>query len=242
MTEVVPVSSSAHLSLVPWLLGWPPAPARTTFAAGLHAGSCAGVLLALRPELTAMAASQQGRRTLLLLGATSLPAAAAGAVAADAIEARLGRPRPTAALLAGAGLLLALADRRPQVRGVGVREAALAALAQTAGLAPGVSRSGAVRTTLRLRGVRQADAARFALLMSLPITAGAALLSLARADRDQLRLLAVPLGVGAPAAAVAAALAVRRVPTGLRGPALHRLALAAAVLVRAHRRPAGPLP
>jgi len=150
VTEVVPVSSSAHLTLVPWLLGWPPAPDRTALAAGLHAGSCAGIALALRAELRGL-----DRRTAVLLATATLPAAAAGALAADAVERRLGRPPQLAALLAGAGVLLWAADRRPaRVHRVGPREAAVAGLAQVLALAPGVSRSGAVLTGLRAAGVR----------------------------------------------------------------------------------------
>ena len=51
VAEVVPVSSSAQLALLPWLLGWDEAPDRTTFAAALHAGSCAGIAWALRDEI-----------------------------------------------------------------------------------------------------------------------------------------------------------------------------------------------
>ena len=77
---------------MPWLLGWPlPAP-RTTFAAGLHAGSCAGIAVALL-------ADRPPARTLALAASTCLPAAVAGLLAADAVEQRLGRPAQLAALM-----------------------------------------------------------------------------------------------------------------------------------------------
>lgn len=223
----MPVSSSAHLALLPGALGWPQPADRTAFAAALHAGSCAGLLWALRGELLA--------RDLPLLALTSAPAALAGLLLADGVEARLGRPLPTAALLAGAGLLLAAADRRPSDAPLGARQAAVAGLAQVAALAPGVSRSGAALTALRAQRVPLQDAARLSLLMSLPVTAGAAGLSLLRADVRDLRLLAPSLLTGVPAAAVGAAVAVRRAPRGLRGAALYRLGFAAAVAVR-HRK------
>lgn len=232
VTEVLPVSSSAHLSLVPWLLGWPPQSGRTTLAAGLHAGSCAGIAVALRSDLP-------DRRTAALVAATSLPAALAGLLAADAVEQRLGRPAQLAALLALAGGALWAADRRPQRRAVGPREAGLAALAQTLALAPGISRSGASLSALRATQVRRPDAARFALLMSLPITAGAAGLTLVRADAGLLRQLAAPLAFGAPAAAVAGwaatRLSARRAAGGAGPVALYRLGLAAVVAARASR-------
>lgn len=216
--------------MVPALLGWEPPPHRTTFAAALHAGSCLGIALAVdRPDA----------RTALLAGATSVPAAVAGLLAAEAVEARLGRPRQLAALLAAAGLAMALADRRPEAVGVGPREAAAAALAQVAALAPGVSRSGAALTALRLARVRRADAERFSLLMSLPVTAGAAALTLARSDRGQLRALAGPLLAGVPAAALAGHLAVRarsrRASHALVTFALYRLALAVVLAAGASR-------
>ena len=238
LAEVVPVSSSAHLVLVPWLLGWPdPASladqqGRTTLAAGLHAGSCAGIALALLPH-------RPDARTAALAAATCLPAAVAGLLAADAVERRLGRPGQLAGLLAGAGAAMWMADRRPETAVVGPREAAAAALAQCAALVPGVSRSGATLTAMRALRVGRVEAARFSLLMSLPVTAGAAALTLVSADRALLGALARPLAVGAPAAAGTAyamtrALA-RRGPTGAGPVALYRLGLAAVVAVRLGR-------
>ena len=226
MTEVAPVSSSAQLSLLPWLLGWPDATDRTGFAAGLHAGSCLGIGWALRADLRSLDAG-----TAALLAATTLPAAAAGLVLSDTVEARLGRPGPTAALLALAGVALWRADRTAACRPVGPRQAAAAAAAQVLALAPGVSRSGATVTALRGLGVGRAEAVRFSMLMSLPVTGGAAALSLARRGRPAPGVL-----VGAPVAAVAGALAtqvaVRRGDMLLSGAALYRLGLAAAVAVR----------
>jgi undecaprenyl-diphosphatase len=222
------VSSSAQLTLLPWLLGWEQQGDRTTFAAGLHAGSCAGVAWALRADLRALDA-----RTAVLLAATSVPAAVAGLLAADVVESRLGRPPQLAALLAGAGALLWIADRQPEEAAtVGARQAAGAALAQVVALAPGVSRAGATLTVLRAAGVERVAATRFSLLMSLPVTAGAAALTLARARRPPLRELAVGVPVAAVAAAAAATAQERRPGRSARGAALYRLGLAAVVAVR----------
>ena len=250
VAEVVPVSSSAQLVLVPWLLGWAPPEDRTTFAAGLHAGSCLGIAWALRSDLRAL-----DRHTALLLAGASVPAALAGLVAADAVEKRLGRPPQLAALLAAAGALMwwvdARACRREAAQGgapvsaaithpadpVPVRAALLAGAAQVIALVPGVSRSGATLTALRAAGVGRVEAERFSLLMSLPVTAGAAGLTLLRA-----RSRAAPAGTapGAAAAALAGAMAARLLlkhpGTPLRGAALYRLGLAAVVAVRVHRR------
>ena len=224
------MSSSAQLTLLPWLLGWDETPDRTTFAAALHAGSCAGIAWALRDEVRQLRTSE-----IALLAATSAPAAVAGYLAQDAVEQRLGGRGQLAALLAGAGVLLWLADRRPATESVTTRAAASAALAQVVALAPGVSRSGATLTALRLMKVDRAEAERFTLLMSLPITAGAAVLTLLRADPGDLRRVRGPLAAGMPLAAATAALSTagqrRRggVPVGLS--ALYRLGLAVAVPV-----------
>jgi undecaprenyl-diphosphatase len=224
VAEVVPVSSSAQLSLLPWLLGWPPEPDRTSFAAGLHAGSSVGIALALRKELMALDRAQAGR---LLL--TSVPAAVAGLVGQDAIEARLGRPGPTAALLVGAGALMWLADRRAEDSPLATRHATAAALAQVLALAPGVSRSGASLTALRALRAPGPEAMRFSLLMSLPVTAGAGLLTMARARKAPELGPALVAGVAAYGAAKALDRASYRVVTVA---ALYRAGVAALVAVR----------
>ncbi len=239
IAEVVPVSSSAQLVLVPALLGWPPAADRTRSAALLHAGSCAGIAFAMRRDLADLSRSE-----LALLAAGSLPAALAGLVGADAVERRLGRPPQLAALLAAAGALMWAVETRSvvRVRQVGPAQATAAALAQPLALVPGVSRSGATRTALRAVGVAPAQAQRFSLLMSLPVTAGAAALTLGRAARrgSDWRGALAESAPGMLTAAVASGLAVRgverRVGAALRLACLYRLAVAAAVAARWSRR------
>lgn len=215
------MSSSAQLSLLPWLLRWKPAEDSTTFAAGLHAGSSLGVALAFRQHL------HRSDAGMLLL--TSIPAAVAGVVAQDAVEARLGRPGPTAALLAGAGVLMWLADRRPEDGAVGARETAAASFAQVFALAPGLSRSGAALTALRLNGVPRQEALRFSMLMSLPVTAGAGLLTAVRSRRPPALVPAALAAGSAYAASRAVQVASFRV---ISGAAAYRLAVAAAVVAR----------
>lgn len=234
--EVVPVSSSAQLALLPSLLGWEPPTHRTAFAAALHTGSTLGIAWGLRREVRALASTPAGRRQVGVFAATCLPAAVAGLLVHDDVE-RLGGERQAALLLAAGGAAMWAADRRPQrVGDVRPRDAAAAAVAQLLALAPGVSRHGATLTALRLAGVDRAVAARFSLLMSLPVTAGAALVPLARADRAALRALVPLLRTAVPAAAVSGAVAAaawRRSPGApLTAPAVYRLALAALVLAR----------
>jgi undecaprenyl-diphosphatase len=232
VAEVVPVSSSAQLTLLPWLLGWSPPAHRTAFAAGLHGASALGVTVGLRREVRTLAAGQA-----LLVTASAVPAAVVGAAVGEVVERRLGRPTHVAALLAAAGGALWLADRRPQsVTVIGRREATAAALAQVVALAPGVSRSGAALTALRACRVERGAATRFSLLMALPVTIGAAAWSLGRADRRDVRALAGPFAAGAPVAALTAwgaTRASRRRPGASTSAAVaYRLAVAALVLRR----------
>lgn len=238
VAEVVPVSSSAQLVLVPELLGWPQPGDRTLSAALLHAGSCAGIAWALRDQLRQLDVGE-----LSLLAAASVPAAAAGLLGADVVEQRLGRPPQLAALLASAGLVMWWVDRRAQQRPTGSRigpyEAAWAGLAQPIALVPGVSRSGATLTALRAAGVERPAAQRFSLLMSLPVTAGAAGLTLVKARRgsaDAVRRSAPGILTAAIAGAWAAHTATRRAFIPAAGPALYRLAVAAGTAVRLYRR------
>ena len=179
----------------------------------------------------------------MLAGAT-VPAAVAGLVAADAVEARLGRPPQLAVLLASAGALLWWADARGGWRPVGPREAAYAGLAQVAALVPGVSRSGASLTALRLAGVDREAAQRFTLLLSLPVTAGAAVLTLARTPSPRLAAAVQLLAPGAATAALAGATSVTALDARggalVRGAALYRLGLAVGVARRLRRREGPP--
>jgi undecaprenyl-diphosphatase len=239
--EVVPVSSSAQLTVLPWLLDWPAPEHRTAFTAALHVGSCAGIALALREDLRALAHDRPRALALLL---SCLPAAAAGLVVDDAVERRLGGPAQLAGSMAVASAALWWADSAPQeVARVSRRALAVAAAAQVAALVPGVSRQGAVLTALRLLRVERAEAARTSLLMSLPVTAGAALLPLARAERGVLRGLAPLVTAGLPAAAVSGALAARawrrRPGRPVTAAAVYRLGLAAVVALRLGHRARG---
>lgn len=221
VSEVVPVSSSAQLQLLPWLWGWPVPDDRTTFAAGLHAGSAAGIALAVRPSPGELA------RCL----PAALPAAAVGYLAHDQVERRLGRPLPTAVLLAAFGLALAVADRRPERHGPERADLGTAGVAQVVALAPGVSRAGITLLALRLREVRRADALRASLVLSLPVTAGAAALTAVRSGRTPPVLPSVLAGV----ASYATARRVRPSARLVSGSAVYRLAVAAAVVVKARQ-------
>jgi undecaprenyl-diphosphatase len=228
--EVLPVSSSAQLSLLPWLARWEPEEDRTRFAAGLHAGSAVGLALAMRHDVRTLTPTQVRRIVL-----SSAPAAVAGLLLEDVVERRLGKPKPTAALLAASAVALWLADRRPQPhpphRGTEGGVLVLAALAEVPALAPGVSRTGATLTALRARGVARDDAMTTSLLMSLPVTLGAAGLTAVR-GREAPPLVPTAL---AGLSAYAAARRVRPSRGLVVACVAYRLGLAAAVAARLRR-------
>jgi undecaprenyl-diphosphatase len=188
-TELLPVSSSAHLVLVPWLAGWEwerlDPEVRKSFEVALHAGAAAGLLVGQRRELAEELRAFDARRAIVL-ALSFAPAAFAGYAFERPIERRLGGPGATAAgLLAGAGLML-LADRRPQLRGRGEAntvDGLALGIAQAAALAPGVSRNGATLSAARLRCFSRDQANLLSRTVALPIIVGATILKGARLAR-----------------------------------------------------------
>ncbi len=201
LTEFLPVSSSAHLLIVPWLLGWE-SPG-LAFDAALHLGTLAAVLVYFWRELTAMALAfprairQPGRilrshapedvipRLSLLIALGTVPGLIAGLLGADTIDAFY-HPEgvlPDRAIVAVAVALIALAllllwaeraaRHERSMASLTVRDAVVIGLAQAAALIPGVSRSGATITAGLFRGLTRPDAARFSFILGTPIIAAA---------------------------------------------------------------------
>jgi undecaprenyl-diphosphatase len=234
--ELVPVSSSAHATLVPWLLGWrygelDPA-ARKRFEVALHAGTTAAILIARRRGRTGVPPR--------VVALACLPPALAGALLEGPIERRLGTPATIAAGLAGGGLVMAAAERRRGYRGDAATarpaDALALGLAQAAALVPGVSRSGAARAAARWRGFSPVQARALSDAVGLPITIGAIALKGRQAlagGRSERAALAAGAG-GAFASTLCADAILRRGRGGasLYPYAAYRLALAAAVVRR----------
>jgi undecaprenyl-diphosphatase len=184
--ELLPISSSAHLVLVPWLAGWEwdglDPELRKSFEVALHAGAAAALLIGQRQVIADELRSFDARRAAVL-GLSFAPAAIVGFMLERPIERRLGGPRATAiGLLAGAAAMIA-ADRRPQRRGRGEANAidGLAlGVAQAAALSPGVSRNGATLAAARWRGFTREQANLLSRTVALPIIVGAAVLKGAR--------------------------------------------------------------
>jgi undecaprenyl-diphosphatase len=226
-TELLPVSSSAHTTLVPWLAGWPYAQldptARKSFEVALHAGTAAALLT--RPPGIGL-----GGRLSFLLPAL-VPAALVGYALGGQIERRFGTP-PTivAGLLAGSASM-AVADRHTGMReanGANARDGLALGLAQAAALIPGVSRSGATIATARARGFSRRDADRLSWRVGLPVIGGATLLKGTKLAREGVpRELSLPLAAGAASAFASALLSAN-----LLGPRRRALLLPASVAYR----------
>jgi undecaprenyl-diphosphatase len=256
-TEVLPISSSAHTTAIPWLLGWRyvelDAELRKSFEVALHAGGALALAIEFRAEL-GHAQRKLDREHLLVLGMSCAPPAIAGYAGQHAIERRLGTPETIAvALLAGA-VVMAIADRSPQGRtraDARARDGLWLGVAQAAALVPGVSRSGATVAVARILGFRAADAKLLSEEVALPVLAGATLLKAIGATRRGLDPRTVPrFAAGATAAftstLICAALRRRRdAPRRLLPYAAYRALLASLMLIRSRRgstarRPGAP--
>jgi len=245
--ELLPVSSSAHIVLLPWLAGWEweeiDPELRKSFEVALHAGAAAALLIGQRRLIAEELRQFDGRRALLL-GLSFVPAAVIGYAFERPIEQRLGGPRTTAyGLLAGAAAMV-LADRRPQRRGRGEAtpvDGLALGMAQAAALAPGVSRNGVTLAAARWRGFSRDQANLLSRTIALPIIVGATGLKGARlARRGVPPRLRRSLAIGV-AASFASTLASQRLiklverDRALWPYAAYRAGLAAAVLVKLGR-------
>jgi undecaprenyl-diphosphatase len=244
--ELLPISSSAHTTLLAWHLGWEhealdPA-ARKRFEVALHAGTTAALLLARRRDLAAsLRARPAGASPARVVALACVPAALAGTLLQGPIERRLGTPRTIAAALAAGSVAMVAADRHDGRRrsraDAGTADAAALGAAQALALIPGVSRSGATRAAARWRGFSRAEADALSAAVGLPITLGALALkgreAAMRSERSEWGALgAGALGAFASTLAADAALARLGRGRGLLPYAAYRVALAGAVLRR----------
>jgi undecaprenyl-diphosphatase len=188
-TELLPVSSSAHIVLIPWLAGWDweaiDPEVRKSFEVALHAGGAVALLLGQRQLIGEELRAFDVRGALVLL-LSFLPPAVVGYKFERPIERRLGGPRATAfGLLAGAAAMIA-ADTRPQLRGrgeAGSVDGLVLGVAQAAALAPGVSRNGITLAAARCRLFSRDQANLLSRTIALPIIVGATLLKGVRLRR-----------------------------------------------------------
>ena len=214
LAEFLPVSSSAHLALVPWLLHWDDP--GLAFDVALHLGTLIAVLWYFRRQWISLlrAALGQGtpeeRRRVGFLIVATIPGAIAGLALEKQAETTFRDPRLIAAVLIAMGLVLWWVDRTaasdrslPSMRW---GDALLVGLAQMFAIIPGVSRSGSTITAGRALRLTREDAAVFSFLMSMPIIAAAAALKLPHVLKTE--GVTPPLAVGVIASAISGWLAI----------------------------------
>jgi undecaprenyl-diphosphatase len=205
--ELLPVSSSGHLVLVPAMMGWRygelDPEIRKSFEVALHAGGAAALLIGLRHEIAEYLRSFR-MHNLASLTLSFTPAAMIALLFERPIERRLSEPHPVAIALLAGSAAMAIADGRPEHRGredAGLMDAVVIGVAQAFALAPGVSRNGATLAAARWRGFRRADANVISRQIALPVIVGASVLKGARLAK---RELSPGVGEGMAAGAVAA--------------------------------------
>jgi undecaprenyl-diphosphatase len=207
--ELLPISSSGHVAVVPWLLGWDyeqlDDELRKSFEVALHAGTAAALLLTLRDEVDEAVRGFDGRR-LTLTALSFLPPAVVGYTLERQIENCFGTPPTVAAALVAGAIAMALSDRAAQERGhqqAGAADALWLGMAQACALVPGISRNGATLAAARSRRFTREDANRLSRHAALPVIAGATLLKGVRLKRRGLPPgTAAPFAVGAAGAFV----------------------------------------
>jgi undecaprenyl-diphosphatase len=192
-TELLPISSSGHLILVPWLGDWTYLEQHPdfnkTFDVALHLGTLIAVVAYFWDDIVALVAAwfrsvghrsirSVEERTAWCVFAATIPAAFAGALGESFVEEHLGEPWQIAIFLAVFGVLLWLADRMPQdkkIADLSLGQAIAIGAAQAVALAPGVSRSGITITMARALRFDRDAAARFSFLLLVPVVLGAVL-------------------------------------------------------------------
>jgi undecaprenyl-diphosphatase len=227
LTEFLPVSSSGHLLLVPWLMGWndfADVSVEKAFDVALHLGTLIAVVGYFRHDLVKYIqeglrmvfqrqrpSTPEGRLAWLLVVA-SIPAALFGAVFGNWVDENLGKPVIIGVSLILFAVVLAWVDRRTGERDfsqMSRRDAGLIGMAQVLALNPGTSRSGISISAARLLGFDRDSAVRFSFLLSIPVTAGAVLVKLTKLLNDGVPDgLAMPMLIGIVTAGLSGWLAV----------------------------------
>lgn len=247
LTEFLPISSSGHLVLVPYLFEW--TDQGLAFDVAVHVGSLAAVCIFFRRDIASLisggvqvlggnVATPESRMALAITLGT-VPAAVAGLLFASWIEQNLRDPAVIVYTLAGYGILMALADRfgrrERNISDVGYKDAFIIGCAQALALVPGTSRSGVTITAARILGFERQDAARFSFLLSAPVILLAAGYKFVEMITSGVHIAWGQLGLGVLVSCVVAYISIEffmRVVTriGLAPFAIYRLILAAVIL------------
>jgi undecaprenyl-diphosphatase len=249
--ELLPISSSGHIALLPWLAGWSYAELdgelRKSVEVALHAGAGLALAIDMRGHLMREALRMDARRASML--ALSLaPPVSAGFALRGRIERLLGGPRSIAVGLTVGAFAMAVADTR-EARGhtqaraasdAGAADGLALGLAQSSALIPGISRNGATLAAARARGFDREAAHALSWSVAPPVILGASALKGARLLSDGIpRQARAGLALGAASAFVSTLASLRLLRERRPGPllpyALYRCLLAGIVAVRVRR-------
>jgi undecaprenyl-diphosphatase len=185
VTEFLPISSTAHLILLPWFMGWPDP--GLSFDVALHVGTLIALLIYFRSEWIALITSAlnlvRGRtsdpnaRMALFIIVATIPGAIAGALFENEVENALRAPQLIALTLIALALVLVVAEytarRKKNLEDISWGDAITVGFAQALAIVPGCSRSGTTITAALFRGMKREAAARFSFYLSAPIIGGA---------------------------------------------------------------------
>jgi len=207
LTEFLPISSSAHLILIPRYFGW--TDQGLAFDVALHLGTLVGVVAYFWQDLWDIAFAPAQRKILGYLIVATVPGALAGLLLEHKVETLFRSPHLIAIALILLGTVLGLADWRckgeKKFTDITLGVALAIGLSQALALIPGVSRSGITITCALALGFERREAARFSFLLSVPIIAGAGILKMKAILLEPDKLA---LGAGFVAAALAGFLAI----------------------------------
>jgi len=191
LTEFLPVSSSGHLVIVPWLLGWPAA--SLTFDTMVHWGTLVAVVIyfwqdiwfyvkAALKSLRARSLQVSGARVAWAIAIGTIPGAVAGALLEKQFEALFHSPRAAAGFLVVTAVILVASEvvgqRIRSLEHVTLTDGFLIGVGQALAITPGISRSGTTIAAGLARGLTRESSARFSFLLGIPIIFGAGLLQL----------------------------------------------------------------
>lgn len=222
LTEFLPISSSGHLVLVPYVIGW--REPTVAFVVAVHLGTTLSILWVFRKRILELLRSLVGlgnpadRRLVWMLLIATVPAAVVGAVLNHQVERVFERPIVISLLLGVTAWVLFTAESRFEDREemtvrddrmVRPTDAAVIGVAQAVAILPGISRSGSTIGAGMLRGFSREAAARFSFLMAIPIILGAAIVKIPDMTREGASGSGAAIVLGVIASAVVGVLSIR---------------------------------
>ena len=220
-TEFLPISSSGHLVLVPFIAGWEEP--SVAFIVAAHLGTTLSVLWVFRERVLGLLRALVGRgpaedrRFVGLLAIGTIPAAAIGTVFADRIETTFERPVIVSFLLAGTAWILFSAEsafeertEAPQEeRQMSTLDAGFVGVAQAVAILPGISRSGSTIAAGMVRGLTREAAARFSFLLAIPIILGTTIVKIPDMVREGAAGSGAAIVIGVIVSAVSGVISIR---------------------------------